>query len=420
MSKRIETYLRKRSIHGQYPLDGELDSPPIDRVIVIPALAERDTLPRTLESLESCNPALLETTLILIVVNNRSAEHVSPEAIAENRETLEWLSSSPHPVLRLTWIDASSPGNELSRKDGVGVARKIGMDRATAILHEQKTQHPLIVCLDADTLVESNYLDALDAYAKRDDAWAGVIRYAHRVEGASDEQSAIISYELFLRYMEIGLRFARSPYAFHTIGSTIVCTPEAYAAVSGMNRKMAGEDFYFLQQLAKTGAVHRIDTTTVHPSARESWRVPFGTGKRVGRYLEGKDEEWRVYHPESYRILRDWLTCVEGNLEATGEELIAMAGDIDAQLAVFLGQLEFSSNWEKLRSQSSRKDQLLIQTHSFFDGFQTLKLIHHLRDHGYPEVGTFVGYEEMGFDMPDGVESDLSTQIFFLEKLRGS
>ena len=76
------------------------------------------------------------------------------------------------------------------------------------MLHDHQARKPLIICLDADTLVEPNYLDALDSYGRRDNAWAGVIRYAHPLEGTPEEQSAIVCYELFLRYMDLGLQYA--------------------------------------------------------------------------------------------------------------------------------------------------------------------------------------------------------------------
>ena len=84
----------------------------------------------------------------------------------------------------------------------------------------------------------------------------------------------------------IGLSYAGSPYAFHAIGSTMSCTAEAYAAVRGMNRRTAAEDFHFLDKLAKLGRIGHIEKTTVFPSPRTSHRVPFGTGQRMLRVHE--------------------------------------------------------------------------------------------------------------------------------------
>ena len=41
---------------------------------------------------------------------------------------------------------------------GVGMARKIGMDMALRLLKKSSTPRNLILSLDADTLVQNNYL----------------------------------------------------------------------------------------------------------------------------------------------------------------------------------------------------------------------------------------------------------------------
>src|SRR5690606_30362640 len=102
----------------------------------------------------------------------------------------------------------------------------------------------LIISLDADTLVEPNYLQALRKEFDLQDAWAAVIDFAHPLAGPVEQQAAILAYEIHLRYHVLGLRYAGSPYAFHTVGSAMACTAEAYVAAGGMNRRQAGEDFY--------------------------------------------------------------------------------------------------------------------------------------------------------------------------------
>ncbi len=66
-------------------------------------------------------------------------------------------------------------------------------------------------------------------------------------------------YELSLRYYVAGMKFARSPYAFHTIGSSMAVSPVHYARVRGFPKREAGEDFYLLNKLAKLGSVLELD-----------------------------------------------------------------------------------------------------------------------------------------------------------------
>jgi len=436
MEDAIQQYLRKRADLATRPLiadpwDG------VEHVIVIPALAERPNLFRTLRTVASNPREDLKRTLVICVVNNRAEPNASIEQIEDNRLTLDVLDAfvrgrKPEECrefadsgLRLGYIDTSSPGRELPPKGGVGFARKIGLDWGLAVLADQGRPKGLLFSLDADTLVEPNYIGAVCEHFVARDGWAGVIAYEHRVE-SSDDEAAIVCYEVFLRYYVLGLRYARSPYAFNSVGSTMVCHATAYAAVSGMNTRQAGEDFYFLQQLAKTGRVDEIETTCVHPSARASDRVPFGTGQRVRRYLSRSQDEYKVYAPETFRVLKEWLSTVAVRLSEDGPELLARARRIAEPLAVFLGEQGFGEAWRNLQANARDESQLAAQFHRWFDGFRTLKLVHYLRDHGMPECGMFEAVDELlGWvgdhrPRPDiaGIEADLDRQRVFLTLLR--
>ena len=195
----------------------------------------------------------------------------------------------------------------------------------------------------------------------------------------------MLLYEIFLRYHEVGLLIAGSPYGVPTIGSTIVVRGGAYVAAGGMNRRRAGEDFYFVQQLIKTTRVGRVGGTVVHPAARPSDRVPFGTGAAVARYLAGDRALGTLYHPDSYTVLGRWLALVRGGLDAPAEQLLGAARSIDPRLAGFLAALNFEETWPKLRRNAPDTAGFEAQFHRWFDAFRTLKLVHFLRDHGLEE-----------------------------------
>lgn len=367
----------------------------VSRVVVIPVLAESESLFQTLESLAQ-NPAEeLEGTLVVCVVNNRAEPYARVDLIADNRKVLEQLKQivqgrRPLAVgagaLRLAYIDASSPGKELRPKMGVGEARRIGLDYALAVLCRNDLPDGLLISLDADTTVARNYLQGIREHFAAHDSGAAVVAYAHPVPDDPHHREAILLYELFLRYHELGLRAAGSPYALPTIGSTIVVRGGAYVAAGGMNRKQAGEDFYFVQQLVKTGSVTRIDTTTVFPSPRASDRVPFGTGVGVGRFLAGDGGLRTAYHPEGYLVLGAWLALVQDRLDAPAAELLEGGAAVAPQLGTFLMQQGFEGVWPKLQHNAPDLPGLAAQFHRWFDGFKSLKLIHHLRDHGFPPM----------------------------------
>lgn len=371
----------------------------IDNAVVIPALAESDHLFTTLASLAKNPRAELERTLVVCVINNGAPGTLPAEELADNRKTLEQLQglvNSDANSLRVGYVDASSPGLEMPQKTaGVGLARKIGMDLALRVF-DYGTNRPKIICsLDADTLVEPTYLSAVRNAFERDEVAGAVIAFAHQAADRTDAQPAICCYELFLRYYVLGLRYAGSPYAFHSIGSTMACTADAYAAVRGMNTRRAGEDFYFLDKLAKTGLVERVNATTVHPSSRPSERVPFGTGKRIVRFTGEEANEYTLYDFRTFEVLKGWLTHMSSCMDPDPKVILKHAGMIHLSLEGFLRTRRFAEVWPRLVENSGDEAHLHDHFDRWFDGFETFKLIRYLTNTGFPPVGMFAALEAL-------------------------
>ena len=141
----------------------------IEQVVVIPALAEKNSLPATLASLARNPDRELERTLILCVINNRSPKVCSHQDRRENQYTISYLqdliNGGPGDIpssLRLAYLDAASPGQEMPDKyGGVGTARKLGLDKALRLLDYTRPGAKLLISLDADTLVQPDYLAAV-------------------------------------------------------------------------------------------------------------------------------------------------------------------------------------------------------------------------------------------------------------------
>jgi hypothetical protein len=410
----------------------------VRQVVVIPVLAEEKRLFTTLASLGRNHARERERTLVVCVVNNRADPSASPEQVADNQRVLGHLDALVHgrspdtnppiapDLLRLASVDASSPGREIGPKMGVGEARRIGLDLGLSVLTKNGQDQGLLVSLDADTTVEAEYLSELSRHFSTTSSTAAVVAYAHSLPTDEGRRTAIVRYELFLRYHELALRSAGSPYAFPAIGSTMVARCDAYVAAGGMNRRQAGEDFYFLQELAKTGEVGRVDTTVVHPSARSSDRVPFGTGVTIGRHLAGESDGETAYHPESYWVLGEWLALVAGGLDLDARDLLHGAGELSPDLRGFLEHHRFEEVWPRLQENAPNQEGLHRQFHRWFDGFRTLKLIHHLRDQGLGLSrlceAIHVVLERSGLDSPKirwrEISVDLDAQEQLLEHLR--
>ena len=441
----LNDYLNRYGVGLPWKLQaGNLEN--IEQIVVIPAYAEKDLIFATLASIAANGNASLEKSLILCVINNKATASVDDKD--NNTQTLALLNAliSKEPFrkfnladdlhaslqmiadmpLRLGCMDASSPGLEISsRVGGVGMARKIGMDMALRLLTNSDGPR-LILSLDADTLVQPDYLSAVRNVFFAGKSQTGIIAYEHQMPLDKIGQAAICCYEIFLRYWVLGLQYAQSPYAFHSIGSTMVTTADHYLTVRGMNRREAGEDFYFLNKLAKTGPIRRIRETVVYPSARISRRVPFGTGAAVHKIVSGAGSEYRLYDPRVFLILKEWIALMRQSFNRTADQILIMAKDINPGLGLFLVSRGFLSVWPKIRDNVKDQKTYDRQFHNWFDGFETLKLVNYLSKEFYPRIGQYSALKvilemldrKYPGGLPDETFSNLEDQLNILSYLR--
>ncbi len=291
-----------------------------------------------------------------------------------------------------------------AKKAGVGLARKIGMDvglqRFWAINHDG-----LIVCFDADSTVSNNYLTEL-LRAEKAKVSGLSITSEHPIEEVENKvvKNRICQYENWLRYYIQALRFTGYPHAYHTIGSSMVSRASVYAKVGGMNRKKAGEDFYFLHKLIPQGQFYDLTTCTVFPSARTSDRVPFGTGRAMMEMEAGEKDFSQVYNPKIFKEIKSWLV---------NSEVIR-----DADLSkwpVFIQKafLEFgwTSQLEQLRKRSTSEISFQRNFYFWFDGFKMLKLVHYARDNFFPNIEAYRASTEI-------LDTQATTPLELLQELR--
>lgn len=376
----VSAYIEKRSIRGPWELDLEAVSL-LPGAIVIPSLAESALLPNTINSLIADHTLADSGLAVVFVVNNRF--DANPDEKEDNQQTLDYLfecrTRLPFPV---GIIDAASLGFELPSKDGgVGFARKLGHDLLLPFFNYTDSD-PLIVSLDADTVVSPGYSAALVEHFNKSSEGGAVIPFKHLPAMTDTENRAIERYELFIRCYVAGLQYACSPYAFHTVGSAMACQVSAYIKCGGMNRRRAGEDFYFLQSLAKTSGIAQVKGTTVFPSPRRSCRVPFGTGRAVGQLLDQIPGSLLFYPREYYCILKSWLQIAMDCCDSRCKMLPEKGADNSKLLGDFLSEQGFGKAWSGFLVQHTTSDRLKAAFHCWFDAFRTLKLFHYLDERG--------------------------------------
>ena len=402
----VKKYLLKFGLTGWELLYNKGNSYKL--IIVVPAIKELENIKRLLFSLLENDNTYFDKTLVVFVIN--SIVDSPKEITDENELTLQLLKSiinkeklSDNELnkvsdswLNIGLVDISTCGKQMPLKDGgVGLARKIGLDLALESFDYNELSKNILVCLDADCTVENNYITEIYNYFNNNSCSAAYVQFEHLLENDKENNLAIICYEIFLRYYVLGLRIAKSTYASHTIGSTMACDAESYTKIQGMNKKKAAEDFYFMEKLSKITKIHKINNTKVYPSSRGSWRVPFGTGKSVIRFLAKQQNEYLLYSPKSFCLLKDWLQIFNTSDILTSEEYLRKAKLLNTELHQFLVQNNFEESWNKILNNSKTDEQINLQKTIWFDGFRTLKFIHHLRDTVFPQENMFNAIDEL-------------------------
>jgi hypothetical protein len=355
--------------------------PGLGIIIVIPCMNEPDLID-SLESLWTCEPSNCPAEVI-IVINSPAGCH--EDIRAQNLKTLEEASrwstehSNPRLAFHIIHVQDLPP-----KQAGVGLARKIGMDEAVRRFDDIGRPAGIIVCYDADCRCKRNYLRSIERHFEKNPRTPGCsIYFEHPLDGPLDAKvyEAIAAYELHLRYYVHGLRYAGFPHAHHTIGSCMAVRADVYKQQGGMNKRKAGEDFYFLQKIFPLGAFTELTDTTVSPSPRGSDRVPFGTGKAVHAHLAGN--KISTYPLEAFldlKMLFDRLPATDRDEPLLRPEL----GDgLPESLRTFLREQRFTEALAEIRDNTSTPAAFRTRFFRWFNGFQAMKFIHHARDHYY-------------------------------------
>ena len=379
---RANSYLSR---HGLVPL--QVSSPPSPRlgmVVIIPCHDEPDPL-TTLDSLWSCERPVCDTE-VLLVINGSDAD---PLAVREHnhgsyRAARAWIRAHQDSRLRFHLLYFPRLPR---RRAGVGLARKLGMDEAVARLRAVDRPEGLMVSLDADCRCQPNYLVGIHEHFARHPRTPGCsISFEHPVDHIEDPalRLGITRYELYLRYYVHGLRYARSPYAFHTIGSCMAVRCEVYERQGGMNRRQAGEDFYFLQKVIPLGGFTELRETTVMPAARLSHRVPFGTGQALARCVDSEAGDYSVCTPTVFSDLRALLSRVD--LLRCPPSAGKALHDLSPSLQDFLRKQAFTERMAEMREKTASPDAFKKRFFLWFNALRTFKYVRFATRRSYREM----------------------------------
>ena len=310
----------------------------------------------------------------------------------ENYKSHAWNCEN-YKNVKLVPIDCFSKNRELPEKDGAGFARKVALD--FAFLCCDGKNDAILCCLDADTLIDENYFcciaksfgDCVKNGKVFQKIKAGVTDFCHQLGKNEEQNNAILQYEKYLKTHSENLQKCGSPWYPVALGPTLVCTAQFYASCGGMNRHIAGEDFYFLQAMLKTcgdGEFTKIPCT-VRPSSRLSERVTFGTGTAIKGQME-KTKIVQGFAQSSFEELKTLLDFVNDfcflaskNCDIKAEDFFEELKKKSENAYNFLQKENFLNIWEKLFIQNRKDEKKLKKTFNcWFDGLKTIQFFHFL------------------------------------------
>lgn len=366
----FEKYLAK---HKQFttPLSNNPNKE-LNNIVIIPAHNEPDLL-QTLESLKNCK-APKRPTEIIVVINH--SEHSSKETIQQNELSYSEISlwtknNSNERLVFLVMLVANMP----KKYAGVGLARKIGMDEAIRRFSKINNENGIIFSLDADTLVGENYLHGIEKeFFETKNLNTVLPWFEHISETESTKvQSAIVQYELHLRYFKLALKYTGFPNAYHTIGSAFAVKAMAYIKQGGMNKKQGGEDFYFLQKVFNLSYTKELISVKVYPSGRVSERVPFGTGPAVQKIIE--EGKFLTYKPEYFEYLKAFFDQIKALHKTNAHNLNSVYNSLNKSIQNFVPFQEFENKTIEINNNCSSYSSFVSRFYQWFDAFKIIKYL---------------------------------------------
>lgn len=367
-------YLNERTIFPE--LIKEAPDRDTGIIAVVPAYDEPEIL-KMLDSLILCDQPPCKAEVIIVV---NAPSHATVQSIRNNEQTIEeienWKSEGGKRFFRVYCVKAVPV---TVRKWGVGLARKTGMDEALRRFDRLDRPEGVILNLDADCTVEKNYFVSVfnDMFNKRGRSACSVY-FEHPLEGNAYSEAVyrnITLYELHLRYYFQALSYTGFPSVFHTIGSATAVKALPYVKAGGMNRRQAGEDFYFIQKLIPAGGYFSLNSTTVYPSPRPSFRVPFGTGASISRLTGSEEEMLLTYDFSAFRELRSFFAMAAAYYHGPQHEQKGFYESLPPGVCSYLGERELLEKLSEIRNNTSGSASFKKRFFVWFNMFRVVKYL---------------------------------------------
>lgn len=386
----------------------------LNYIVIIPAFSEPEIF-NTLNTIREAEPTTTCVEILILVNFSEScSDIIKQQNIELYDKLLEWSEINSNKDFEFTPVLAK---NLPQKHAGAGLARKILMDNACERFNNLDNPDGIIFSLDADTLVPKNYFSETESFISantKTDCF--IFNFSHPISGrvfSPRIYDAICQYEIHLRYYKFMLKSIGYPYYHYTIGSCFAVKAKTYVKVGGMNKRKAGEDFYFLQKVFQVVETAFIPNIKLIPSPRPSWRVPFGTGPAVRKIASEVTGEFETYHPDSFHNLKAFLQIIPEFYSIRSEEYFKKIDGLPKAIRLFLLNMNAIDRIAEIKKNSASLKSFVKRFYHWFDAFVVLKYLNFAKENFFSSIEITKAVEEIS----ETFNSNCST-TFLLEEVR--
>jgi hypothetical protein len=345
--------------------------------VVIPAFNEPDVEDTLISLLHNYDPDCKVDVILVFNAPDDKPEEVINRNLTDYQHYSEFAKTLDHPLINLSVFWKVFP----KKIAGPGSARKFGMDIATDRFNRINKPDGVLVSLDADAVVSKNYLQSIYRHFKDHQKQdAATIYFEHQYQ---EDDDPVVLYELYLRYFRHAMEWSGYPHHFYSIGSCFAVKAKAYADQGGMNRKNAGEDFYFLNKIELNGVLGECNAPVVYPSGRVSDRVPFGTGPEVKKIRE--DGGYDVYSMKCFQLLSDVVKFVNTTYQISKSDYDNKLNAFEPAVKQYLERVYLWDAIEEATKNSTDEASYLKRLYRYYDTFKVIRFLNFLSEQVYPK-----------------------------------
>ena len=183
-----------------------------------------------------------------------------------------------------------------------------------------------------------------------------------------------------------------------------------------MNKRKAGEDFYFIQKIVALGSYGELNSTKVIPSPRPSDRVPFGTGRAILQWQTAEKEVFETYDLQAFEVLKSFFQLIPEFY--LNQNQMAVLSQIPSEARNFLKGKFFDDRINEIKGNTSNINSFRSRFFNWFNAFMVLKFVHFYRDHHSGPVPLGVASFELAQKLTEGhTSTDLLDLLNLYRKL---